>query len=432
MKASSPGAAQKPRLAGWTVAGVVAAGFAVRLAWVLAVPNLQWSDVAWYEAAGRHLATHYELVFPREIPARAWFPPGWPFFLAVVYWLTGYHAITVKLVNLVLASLTIYLTVRVGARVFGPAAAVAGGLFLSLLPGQVAYVSLAQYEVFLTALVAAILCLCVETDWARARWPSLPLHLLGIATAWATMTRPPLVFLPALLGFYLGRQSGDRRRGWTKAGIVALYVAAACLAWGVRNRLVLGQPVLFSTNGGYNFWHGNNPRATGGAMVPPPTSDPRMNPSILRDEVAINRAGYRYGWEYLREHPLRCLAQVPRRVYYLYWTDTTGLYLAFVTSPMDGPGLFDRLRHSRLPEALAFRSYQLVLLLAVFGALLADWRSSNVRLLAGFVGYWTISCAVTFGQDRYHVPLMPVLCLFAGLPVQRLLQRHWPRRGQRA
>src|SRR5438876_6493907 len=128
--------------------GVLALAVAVRVAWLLLVPNEQWSDVKWYDDAARHLARHGELRFVGPAGTyRAWFPPGWPFFLGAVYWLVGEHSWTLKGTNLVLSLATVWLTIRAGSAIFGASAALVGGLLLSVLPGQVAYVGLAQYEV---------------------------------------------------------------------------------------------------------------------------------------------------------------------------------------------------------------------------------------------------------------------------------------------
>jgi hypothetical protein len=195
----------------------------------------------------------------------------------------------------------------------------------------------------------------------------------------------------------------------------------ASLGWAARNWVVLGEPVLFSTNGGYNFWHGNNPNAAGRDINLPPSRDPRLNLLVLRDERAINREGYRLGLEEIRAHPGRFLALVPRRIYFLYYTDTKGVWLAFLKAPLEGPTPLERFRHgSRLPERLAFRPYVAVMALALLGMLLADWRCPGIQLMGLLILYWTAWVAVTFGQDRYHVPLMPIFCLFAGFGALQL------------
>lgn len=415
---------------------IVAVAVAVRLAWLLLVVNRQWSDVTYYDESARHLAHHLELRFidplVPSIHYRAWFPPGWPFFLALFYRVFGDSAWLVKIVNLMLAALVVWLTVRLGTHLFGRRAALVGGLLLALLPGQVFYVGLAQYEIFLTALVTAALLLLVEGPWNHKDVRSPLLHTLGVLLAWATLTRPLLVLLPLALAPYLVR-AGGRRRGWVCAGVLAAYVGLACAGWGLRNIAVLGEPVLFSTNGGYNLWHGNNPNATGGAFTPPPSPDPRLNPMLLEDnELVMNRQCYRYAVDYIRARPSRFIAMIPQRLYHLYNTDTTSLYISFLYTPLDRPTALQAWRDNpHFIESLTFRSYAVTMLLVLLGFLVADWRSPHLRLIAAVLLYWHFWVALTFGQDRYRVPIMPVYCLFAGYGVQRIgtfiAQRGWLR-----
>lgn len=407
------------------VLAVVCVAFFVRLAWIVLVPNEQWSDTRLYDESARHLAAHFELRYETLWgPYRAWLPPGWPFFLSLIYGVCGPIPDLFKWVNLALACLAVYLTVRLGERVFVGRVAIAGGLMLALLPGQAAYVSTAQYEVFLTTLLLGIVVLLIEGDWTSLTCRAPRIHLLGVLTAWAVMTKPQLLPLPALAGWYVASATAGARRGLLVGVVLAGYVAVAAAGWTARNQAVLGEPVLFSTNGGFNLWFGNNPSATGGPYHPPPSGDPRANPHLLPDELQQNRSAYRWATDYIREHPLRFLEMVPRRLFYLFHTDTFGVYLAFLRAPLRRPSILEPWRNgSTLPEQIAFRPYALVLLFAAAGIFLIPWRSPPVRLLVGIVVLSTLGTVLTVGVDRHHVQFMPMVCLFAGVAVDALFHR---------
>lgn len=380
---------------------VAAAAAAARAAWGLFAPAEPCSDVWWYDAAARHLARSGDLVFPGPGEgSRAWFPPGWPFFLSLCYRVFGDAVSLFAPVNVGLSALTAALVVRLGARVFDRGTGVVAGLLWALLPGQVVYATIAQYDVFLTTLVMAAVELVTGEDDPGPRRPRT--HLLGGVLAWATLTRPLLLLLPAVVWAYLRW----RGRAASAAAVVGIWVLAAAGGWTLRNALLLDH-VTLDTHAGYNLWVGNNPLATGTVYHPPDTPDPRLNLSVLGDEVRLDRAGTALALEHIRERPLLFLARIPARIWHLYWTDTTGLYLA----GRGAPGAF--------LERAAFRPYALVMLLAALGLALADWRSAEVRLLAALVGYWTAWTAVTIGVDRFHVPLIPVFCLFAAWALRR-------------
>lgn len=389
-----------------------------RVAWIVLVPNRQWSDVACYDDAARGLAGRWTLDFgPACHHYRDWFPPGWPLFLAPFYRVFGPEHDVFKWMNVALALFVVYGTIAIGTRVFDRRMGLVGGLLMALLPGQIAYVGLAQYEVFLTALVVAMLWLLVATDWPAAPHTGRAM-LLGAVLAWGVLTRPPLVLLPAVLFWYFAR-TGGVRRAVAPTAVVAGCVLLAVGAWTLRNQRVLGERVLFSTNGGYNLWHGNHAGATGGAMTPPRnTKDPHLNPEIIPDERANNRQAYGYAMEYIKANPGRFVRMIPRRIWHLFNTDTTGIYLGFLYTPLDGPTPLERFRHgSTLPEALAFRTYALSMLLALCALGLVPWRNPQVQLLGVFVLYWIAGVAITFGQDRYRVPIMPIFGLFAAYTV---------------
>src|SRR3954468_10222390 len=104
----------------WPV-GIVALAGLVRLAWVLLVPNEQYSDSVWYDAATANLAANG--VYGPD-GASAWFPPGYPFFLAAIYKAVGHLELAGKLGNVVLGGVLTACTYLVGRRV----ACEAGGL----------------------------------------------------------------------------------------------------------------------------------------------------------------------------------------------------------------------------------------------------------------------------------------------------------------
>lgn len=385
---------------------IVALAVVLRLAWILLVPSLPLSDEAWYDRAARDLARTGVLRYQTGAAQvfRAWFPPGWPAFLALWYCIFGPVWGLYRWVNLLLAGLAVWLTYRLGERALGRGAALLGALLYALLPGQIVYVGLPQYEVFLTVLFLAVFYLLPGEE---SPWRSPQAHAFGALFAWAVLTRPPLALLPG--AFALER---SYRR---QALLLALYVAAGSAGWCLRNWAVLGVPVPYSTNGGYNLWHGNNPNATGGAFVPPNSPDPRLNLPVIMDEVERNRDGYRYALEWIRDHPGRFIALIPARLWHFYGSDTTGVYLTYLPPvKFEYETWLTRLRGVPWLESLAFRTYAAVMLVALAGMLLAPWRSPEVRLMGAVILYSSLMVCLTFGQNRYHAPLMPLFCLFAG------------------
>jgi hypothetical protein len=83
----------------------------------------------------------------------------------------------------------------------------------------------------------------------------------GMALGLRVLARPALLLFVGLL---IAGMAYRRHRRWASVAMLGAFLV--CLApWAVRNWAIHHQFVLISTNGGFNFWIGNNPLATGEA-----------------------------------------------------------------------------------------------------------------------------------------------------------------------
>jgi hypothetical protein len=83
---------------------------------------------------------------------------------------------------------------------------------------------------------------------------------VGLLTAVIMLTVPILAFTAfAIVGWFWWQQRGNRVRLLLVSGLCAGVLIAP---WTVRNDIVLGSPVVFSTSAGQNLYVGNNPTAT--------------------------------------------------------------------------------------------------------------------------------------------------------------------------
>src|SRR5690606_8670824 len=89
------------------------------------------------------------------------------------------------------------------------------------------------------------------------------------------------------------------RRLPAPAGAAALAPAGATLVvtpWIVRNNVVVGTGAGLSTTGGFNFYLAHSPGPYGWRT-------PLPLPLQVEDEVLRNAFGWRYGLQYVRNHP---------------------------------------------------------------------------------------------------------------------------------
>jgi 4-amino-4-deoxy-L-arabinose transferase-like glycosyltransferase len=196
-------------------------------------------------------------------PAPYFLPPLFYYLLGALYRLAGPSLAAAKIMGCLLGAASCYLIGRLGAILSGFRTAVLAGLLAALYWPFIyfdAELLTAALEVFLNTLFLLLLLAAVHR---RAR--SLFLAA-GLVLGLSALTRPNiLAFAPFLcLWFLLAAPPGQRIRrslraaALTLGGALLIILPVTC-----RNMLAGGERVLISTNGGVNFFIGNNRRSDG-------------------------------------------------------------------------------------------------------------------------------------------------------------------------
>jgi 4-amino-4-deoxy-L-arabinose transferase-like glycosyltransferase len=336
--------------------------------------------------------------------------------LALLFWLTGPGILVAKLGNVALSVLSVYLTYLLAKRIFGRQVAVLSALLLSLLPGVVVYSSLVCSDVLfitLVMLVALLTLVGMEGRTRSADWKAIGLALLtGLVNGLMILTRSiGLGFLPCWIWL---RWSVDGRnptplRRWVLAMVVG--TGLILVTWTVRNYVHFHKIIPLATNGGANFWIGNNPMASGGMVFP---RDEASNPllPLIGDEIAVDETGYRLGLSFIREHPVQALKLLPAKIFYLYNSNDQGLVWnrqAALSSVQWGTGA----RAFMLTNLV----YALVVTVALMGllALFVQCRSFREPVWLGVVVGVCLTAGHLpfFGSDRFALPVLPFITMYA-------------------
>jgi len=341
-----------------------------------------------------------------------WQPPGYPFFLALVYAVAGPGFLAPRLVQAVLGALTAVLTYAIGARAFGPRVGLVAGLAVA------GYGTLIYYDGELLApalgiplmLVAVLFAVRAGAPGGRTVWLAAGLYtgLTSLVTASA------LLLVPVMAIF------ARRRAGWVVLG-AALAVAPVTL----RNWTEGRELVLVSSNGGINLFVGNNPRYDD--MV-------AMRPG--RDWQALLRAPRQYGVvgaaaasrffvdrvvAYARTDPLGFAALQAKKVRLLLGGDEILRNQAIYPVRADSPVL--RLLLWKIP-GLAF-PFGLLLPPAVLGLVVGARRAPFLAVVVLVLAGGVVAFFVT---ARYRAPLVPLLCVFAAEGLRWLVAAAWWKR----
>jgi 4-amino-4-deoxy-L-arabinose transferase-like glycosyltransferase len=390
---------------------------AVTVAFEPVPPSL--SDAEYYEAAARSVAggTGYEVrltetqFVPGDWPT-AFFPPGFSFYLAGFYKLLGAGVDVARIANVAAGVLTIPVVYLIGVRLLGPREGLLGALLAAISPSLALWTPVLLSETLFTLVFGLALFLVVDALRGGGRLVLLEAALAGAVIGLAALVRgQALVLLPVAFAWWW-LHTVPRSRVPVAAALAAVAVLLLLTPWTLRNLSIFDEPVLLSTNFGYNLRVGHA-EYSNGRFVDPVDLYELVDPGENL-ELTLNAEGARLAVDYALAHPGRELELSLDKVRWLWSPDTdVVLWLeSFGATPID----------ETVESALQWpaRVMHWATLALLVPALLSLGMRHRAVSLAGLLALaWTAVHIVFFGEPRYHLPLLPLLLPFtaAGLLV---------------
>jgi len=188
---------------------------------------------------------------------------------------------------------------------------------------------------------------------------------------------------------------------------IVVGMAAFVVPWAVRNERAMGEPFLINDNLGYNLRLAHAPYSTGTSIAPRDLWDERPGITFRERELWWDEVGASRAWEYARTHPGREVELAQKRVGWLLRSDAAAAMRwseSLGRTPVGGP---------RDALVLVGDVYWYGLL-ALAGASLALVRRDRLWwAMWSALGAWVGLHIVFAGEPRYHVPMVPVLCVLA-------------------
>jgi len=390
-----------------------------------------------------------------QIRARPYLrPPGYPYFLALAYALSGGSYGAARVLQMAVGLLSCVLAFMLGLRLFG---ARTGLVYAALMAS---YWVLVYFEGELLAPVLLVFLgtalLLVLTVWAQTLKPLYAWGAGALLGLFALIRPNILLFglvLPAWL-WWVGRRSAGRRRILKSVAGFGFGVLVLVLPASLRNYRAAKDWVLISSNAGINLYIGNNPAADGLVAQELPglgrfhtcydypalvrSVEQRVGQPLRHSQVS--RWFARQALEFVRSNPGRFLALTGRKAL-LFWHPQEIAHNKEIG--------FER-RRSRALRVLAVLpgGFARMLSLAVLGLGLcigrprsggADGSAASrecvmpvVTLCLLFVAFYFLSFLPFFMAARYRVPILPCLLLFAAVALVRFAEALAARRLNRA
>jgi hypothetical protein len=386
------------------VAGAVLGGLLLRLLWAAFVPVQPVSDSVVYDQFAQSLVDGKGFAFAAGNLTAFW-AVGTSAAYAVLYSIFGNNFDVIVGFNLMLGVAIIGLTYLVAKRHVSEGAARVAAWLVACWPLQIQFTTVLASELLFTALLLATLFV-----WGSRALPVLPRSIgwgaLLCAAIYVRPTAYPLLVLLPLVQLWSLRSWREPALSLLIAGLTA---AALLAPWVKRNHDVFGEFVLVSTNFGVNLWMGNNPASSGGYMeVPERGVENEAHRDALLKKEAI---------AFIAANPVRYLELSARRAATTYSRESIGVaWNEPGLTRAGGTGVL-------LPLKLWANVYWWALVLVCLYSLryVVSRRSLDLGnpLLVVSAFFFTVPI-LTVGQDRYHMPLVPFVAIFAAWGIE-----HW-------
>jgi 4-amino-4-deoxy-L-arabinose transferase-like glycosyltransferase len=381
------------------------------------------------------------------------YPVGYSAFLAAFYRALGASRHVTGVANALVGASLAVVTWAIARYGLSSLRARLAGLIVAFHPGLILYAALVMSEPLAALLTLFAFWLAVR-DRRRLRGVSFAALALGLAA----LVRPQALLCAPFLACIEPRRS--MRAGLAMAACALALVPV--LPWTARNCRVMDGCALVSTNAGWNLAIGAFPRATGRFETLRSSDGCRE----VTGQVQQDRCWLEYGIQQVSAHPWHWLSLVPAKlgftfdhesfaVEYLHeatpeaWPEvrrirardlTTWVHRLLLAAATLGAIAFPVIRKTR--EAV-WQGAMLVVVAALGAFALAGDRPTfwplavfctivpwlpipgrptfPPALLLGvaLLGTTLVTHAVFFGEDRYHVGVIPVLAVLAAAAFRR-------------
>ena len=367
-----------------------------------------------------------------------WQPPLYPYFLALLFVTVGTRMEAIYAVQAAVGSLSCVFVYFIGRRLFGARGALCAALVTAFYGPLIHFDAQPLIPVLHIVLILGGLLMLLRAAGIGGAVPPIgPIppggapsarsrrRCLGAGVLWglaATATPNILLAVPAAAWW-----AWRRIRAAAAARLFLLGVVLPIVVVTARNYFVAGDAVLISSNGGINFYVGNNPDYDRTIRLRPGGEFERLaqEPENIGIVKASARSSYfaSRAWQFLRGYPAEAWRlyvrkakdliagrEIPRNQDQYVYRGFSPLFALLVwrfgvsfpfglVAPLAVASAFARARDtatSGTPKTAP------------------EGRRDGLGLLLLYAAAYALSILLFFPTDRYRLPLVPVAALCAG------------------
>ncbi len=385
---------------------ILCLGFVLRLFWVMTLDNkISWEDEADYMALSEKITAGEGFVDAEGTPT-AFRAPGYPVFLSALRIAGIYDPVGIRLAQVYLGTLIIWLVYALGGRIFDRKTATTAAFITAVYP----------YYIYMTGTILAatlLTGLVLLATWVLHK--AVMENRLGLVCAGgvimglAVLTKPSaMTFVVAVVAWLVYVFAKTPREKITGPVLFAVAVLLTITPWTTRNYVRMNTPAL-TTNMGRNLWLGNNPLSTANTG-----SGIKMSNALERkidlagSETNAEKIYFDEAKNFIVHHPGKfILLTVQKGLGFWRWTP----------SPTTG-GYGQQHLFLYWSSVLSFGP---VFLLALAGfAFTTPARRKQIMLWVFYLLFFTLLHAFFISKVRFRLPLDAFLILTAACMVPML------------
>ncbi|MGB5105085.1 MAG: tetratricopeptide repeat protein [Candidatus Zixiibacteriota bacterium] len=354
--------------------------------------------------------------------------PFYNYFLGLIYYFTNDSIAAARFIQLMIGTLTAPMVYLLGRKVFDRRVGLMAAV-LVLLTGDIVYF---EGELVLEATAMWLILLSLLLFVKYIKEPRvMTLVLMAATTGLAIIDRPnAFVLVPIFVWGIWKSNKAEKGRELLKRALIFTAVLMIPVGLVVLHNATRSQPaVTIATQGGVNFYIGNNEAADGVSAVIPGklgyswqyadieyAAETEKGSPLSPSEVSSYYFGK--GLSFIASDPARWLGLAVRKTYLIFSGEeiSNNRNLRAFKSEF---GIFKVLLIGM--RALAP--------LGLVGMICAFRRTKGTEYLAIFVLGYALSFVLFFVNSRFRLPLLPILAIFAAFllieVVRWMKQRNW-------
>ncbi|MBN1353749.1 MAG: glycosyltransferase family 39 protein [Candidatus Omnitrophica bacterium] len=372
--------------------------FSIRLAYIFTSQDTIETDEVEYNRMAISILNEGRYV-SADGSVTSYRPPLYPVFIAAIYKIFDQNRLAVRVIQAVIASLTVCLIYLTACRIFNRQTALIAGIFSVFYATFVICAKLLYSETLFSFLLVLIIYLTI----AAKRRGLVLFSALGFLCGFLTLVKATGLFVPFIIIFLSAIEVKRRRLSLKRfikvSAVLLISFASFVLPWTARNYKAYGKFVLISTNGGINMYQGLCKPEKGMIFTFPPGSPMSVKYDTITDEVERNNFFARETLKIYRTKPFYALKMFVIRFLFFWniidWEIIGGDIINF--------------------------QYVFILPFAFLGTFLALKSNKEIESILLVILYFASFTLFFPGFSRYRMPIDGYIIILGSYGIYRLM-----------